>query len=285
MKRWVEVGLFCLLWFFPSLVTAQSSRFILMASTIGPIDSGIVDRLENEFEKETAIRVRHVGAGTGAALDIAKRGNVDLVLVHAKSLEEKFVNEGFGTERIDLMYNDFVIVGPPSDPAGIKGMEQATEALKRISERSVTFISRGDRSGTHVAEMELWGKAGIKPSGSWYVIYEKGAEGNVPTLRFTNEKGAYTVMDRATFLSLKDQIKLVVLVEKDEVLLNYISLIPVNPKKFAKVNYEDAMTFVKWLTAVDKGQKIIRDFGKEKYGDPLFFPNSKEWRNSQGQKK
>ena len=285
MKRWMGVGLFCLLWFFPSLVTAQSSKFILMASTIGPIDSGIVDRLENEFEKETAIRIRHVGAGTWAALDIAKRGNVDLVLVHAKSLEEKFVNEGFGTERIDLMYNDFVIVGPPSDPAGIKGMEQATEALKRISERSVTFISRGDRSGTHVAEMELWGKAGIKPSGSWYVIYEKGAEGNVPTLRFTNEKGAYTVMDRATFLSLKGQIKLVVLVEKDEVLLNYISLIPVNSQKFSKVNYDDTMTFVKWLTSPEKGQRIIRDFGKEKYGDPLFFPNSKEWRNSQGQKK
>jgi tungstate transport system substrate-binding protein len=285
MKRWVEVGLFCLLWLFPSLVTAQSSKFILLASTIGPIDSGIVDLLEAEFEKETGIRVRHVGAGTGAALDIAKRGNVDLVLVHAKSLEEKFVNEGFGTERIDLMYNDFVIVGPPSDPAGIKGMEQAIEALKRISEKSVTFISRGDRSGTHVAEMELWGKAGIKPSGSWYVIYEKGAEGNVPTLRFTNEKGAYTVMDRATFLSLKDQIKLVVLVEKDEVLLNYISLIPVNPKKFSRVNDEDTITFVKWLTSPEKGQKLIRDFGKDKYGNPLFFSNSREWRVLQSQKK
>ena len=285
MKRWVEVGLFCLLWFFPALVTAQSNKFILLASTIGPIDSGIVDLLEGEFEKETGIRVRHVGAGTGAALDIAKRGNVDLVLVHAKSLEEKFVNEGFGTERIDLMYNDFVIVGPPSDPAGIKGMEGATEALKRISERSATFISRGDRSGTHVAEMELWGKAGIKPSGSWYVIYEKGAEGNVPTLRFTGERGAYTVIDRATFLSLKDQIKLVVLVEKDEVLLNYISLIPVNPKKFGRVNDEDTITFVKWLTSPEKGQRIIGDFGKEKYGDPLFFPNSKEWGNSRRQKK
>jgi tungstate transport system substrate-binding protein len=183
------------------------------------------------------------------------------------------------------MYNDFVIVGPPSDPAGIKGMEQAIEALKRISEKSVTFISRGDRSGTHVAEMELWGKAGIKPSGSWYVIYEKGAEGNVPTLRFTNEKGAYTVMDRATFLSLKDQIKLVVLVEKDEVLLNYISLIPVNPKKFSRVNDEDTITFVKWLTSPEKGQKLIRDFGKDKYGNPLFFSNSREWRVLQSQKK
>lgn len=287
MKKWICIGLFCLIGWslsFSGLCRAQSSKFILLASTIGPIDSGIVALLEEEFEKETGIRVRHVGAGTGAALEMAQKGNVDLVLVHAKSLEEKFVREGYGTERVDLMYNDFVIVGPSSDPAGIKGMKQAIEALRKISEKGAVFISRGDKSGTHVAEMQLWEKAGIKPSGAWYVIYERGAEGNVPTLRYTNEKGAYTVIDRATLLSLKDQIKLVVLVEKDEVLLNYISLIPVNPKKFNRVNYEDAVTFVKWLTSPEKGQKIIRDFGKDKYGDPLFFSNSKEWRSLQGQK-
>ncbi len=182
------------------------------------------------------------------------------------------------------MYNDFVIVGPPNDPAGIKGMKLATEALKVISEKGVTFISRGDNSGTHVAEKELWEKAGLKPSGSWYIVYEKGAEGNAPTLRYTDQKSAYTVIDRATFLTLKDQIKLVVLVEKDEALLNYITLIPVNPKKFGKVNYEDAMTFVKWLTSPEKGQKVIRDFGKDQYGSPLFFPNSNEWKKSQGLK-
>ncbi len=284
MKHWISVGLLCLFLFMPCMSSAQGSKFILLASTIGPIDSGIIDLLENEFEKETGIRVRHVGAGTGAALDIAKKGTVDLVLVHAKSLEEQFVNEGFGTERIDLMYNDFVIVGPPNDPVGIKGMRQATEALRKISEKGVTFITRGDKSGTHVAEMELWEKAGIKPSGSWYVICEKGAEGNVPTLRHTNKLEAYTVTDRASYLSLKDQIKLVVLVEKDEALLNYITLIPVNPKKFNKVNYDDAMAFVKWLSFPEKGQKIIRDFGKDKYGSPLFFPNSKEWRSLQGKK-
>ena len=285
MKRWTFVGLLCLLLFFPSLGLSQSTKFILLSSTIGPIDAGIVGLLEDEFERETGIRVRHVGAGTGAALDIARKGNVDLVLVHAKSLEEKFVQEGFGTERVDLMYNDFVIVGPSNDPAGIKGMKQPTEALKRIFEKGVTFISRGDKSGTHVAEMQLWDKAGIKPSGSWYVLYEKGAEGNVPTLRYTDQKEAYTVIDRATVLSLKDQIKLVVLVEKDDALLNYMSLIPVNPKKFPRANYEDAMVFVKWLTSPEKGQKIIRDFGKDKYGGPLFFPNSKEWRSLQDQKK
>jgi tungstate transport system substrate-binding protein len=284
VKRWTWVALLLLVVFTLScagLGKPKTSKFILMASTIGPIDAGIVDVLENAFEKDSGIRVRHVGAGTGATLKMAENGNFDLVMVHAKSLEEKFVQEGFGTERIDLMYNDFVIVGPPGDPAGIKGMKKATEALKRISEKKSTFISRGDKSGTHVAEMELWGKAGIKPSGSWYVIYEKGAEGNAPTLLYTDSKSAYTVIDRATLLTLKNQIKLVVLVEKDEALLNYISLIPVNPKKFPKVNYEDTVTFVKWLTNPKKGQKIIRDFGKDKYGSPLFFPNSKEWREKQ----
>jgi tungstate transport system substrate-binding protein len=286
MKKWMSIGLICLLICVLScsgLEKTKTNKFILLSSTIGPIDLGIVDLLENEFEKEIGIRVRHVGSGTGAALDIARKGNVDLVLVHAKSLEEKFVKEDFGIERIDLMYNDFVIVGPPDDPAGIKGTKLASEALKRISERKGTFISRGDKSGTHVAEMQLWEEAGIKPSGSWYVTYEKGAMGNVPTLRYTDEKSAYTVIDRATYLTLKNQIKLPILVEKDEALLNYMTLIPVNPQKFPKVNYGDVMVFVKWLTSPEKGQKIIKDFGKEKYGSSLFFPNSKEWRNLQGQ--
>jgi tungstate transport system substrate-binding protein len=278
MKHWFLVGLCCLFCLSPFLCWAEADHYILFASTIGPIDSGIVDVLENQFEKETGIRVRHVGAGTGAAMDIARQGNVDLVMVHAKSLEEKFVKEGFGTERVDLMYNDFVIVGPREDSAQIKGMNKAVETLKKISAKGTTFISRGDKSGTHVAEMVLWEKSGIKPSGSWYVIYEKGAEGNVPTLRYTDQKGAYTVIDRATFLSLQKEIRLVVLVEKDEALLNYISLIPVNPEKFNRVNYKDTVTFVKWLTSPDKGQAIIRDFGKDRYGSPLFFPNSKEWR-------
>ncbi len=287
MKKWTGVGLLLFLVFCLScagLGKPETNKFILMASTIGPIDAGIVDVLENAFEKDSGIRVRHVGAGTGETLKMAEKGNFDLVMVHAKSLEEKFVQEGFGTERIDLMYNDFVIVGPSSDPAGIKGMKKATEALKRISEKGSTFISRGDKSGTHVAEMELWGKAGIKPSGSWYMVYEKGAMGNAPTLRYADEKQAYTFMDRSTYLSLKNQIKIQVLMEKDEAMLNYISLIPVNPQKFPKTNYDDAMAFARWLTSPKKGQKIIRDFGKDKYGSPLFFPNSKEWRISQGQK-
>jgi len=192
--------------------------------------------------------------------------------------------DGFGTERIPLMYNDFVIVGPAADPAGIKGMKTAVEALKKIAEKGVPFISRGDKSGTHVAEMELWAKAGVKPSGAWYTVYEKGKEGNAPTLAYTDQKGAYTVIDRATFLSLKDKIKLVVLVEKDEALLNFISVIPVNPKKFPKVNNKDTMKFVQWLTDPEKGQKIIMEFGVDKYGAPLFFPNSTAWQALQAKK-
>jgi tungstate transport system substrate-binding protein len=284
IKKWTSVALLLLFVFSLScagLGKPETSKFILMASTIGPIDAGIVDVLENAFEKDSGIRVRHVGAGTGATLKIAENGNIDLVMVHAKSLEEKFVAGGYGTERIDLMFNDFVIVGPAGDPAGIKGIKLVGEALKKISETKVSFISRGDKSGTHVAEMELWGKAGIKPTGAWYVTYEKGAEGNDPTLRYTDSKSAYTIIDRATYLSLKNQIKIQVLMEKDEAMLNYITLIPVSPKKFPKVNYEDTMTFVKWVTHPEKGQKIIRDFGKDKYGSPLFFPNSKEWREKQ----
>ncbi|MDA8125218.1 MAG: substrate-binding domain-containing protein [Deltaproteobacteria bacterium] len=266
----------------PGLGQAQEGKFVLLASTIGPIDAGIVGALEEGFEKETGIRVRHVGAGTGAALKMAEGGQFDLVLAHAKALEEKFVQGGFGTQRIPLMYNDFVIVGPAADPAGIKGMKTAAEALKTIAAKGVPFISRGDQSGTHVAEMDLWTVAGIKPAGSWYQVYEKGASGNGPTLKYTDEKGAYTVMDRATYLSLKKEIRIGILVENDTAMLNFMSLIPVNQAKFPKVYAAEAQRFVAWATAPDKGQLIIRDFGKDRYGAPLFFPNSDAWRKSQG---
>ncbi|PKN06607.1 MAG: tungsten ABC transporter permease [Deltaproteobacteria bacterium HGW-Deltaproteobacteria-7] len=277
------VVLFILIWTSAALA-ANGDKFIFLSSTIGPIDAGIVGALEDQFEKDTGIRVRHVGAGTGAALDISRKCAIDLVLVHAKSLEEKFIADGFGTERIPLMYNDFVIVGPAADPAAIKGTKSATEALKKIMDSGSLFISRGDKSGTHVAEMELWGKAGIKPAGSWYSVYEKGSEGNVPTLKYTDQKDAYTVIDRATYLSIKDKIKLAVLVEGDDAMLNFISLIPVNTAKCPKVNAKDTKTFVKWLTSPKKGQLIIRDFGKDKYGSPLFFANSVEWQKAQKKK-
>jgi tungstate transport system substrate-binding protein len=277
MRKTFFSWLLCFILCLPLAAQAQSKGFVFMASTIGPVDAGIVAALEDQFEKESGIRVRHVGAGTGEALKIAEKGEIDLVMVHAKSLEEKFIADGFGTERIPLMYNDFVIVGPAADPAGIKGMTSAVEALKTIAAKGAPFISRGDKSGTHVAELELWTKAGIKPSGAWYQVYEKGKEGNAATLKYTNEKQAYTFMDRATWLSLQKQISLPILVEKDAALLNFISVIPVNPKKLPKANLTDTTKFVKWLTNPEKGQKLIVDFGVDTYGSPLFFPNSNEW--------
>jgi tungstate transport system substrate-binding protein len=175
------------------------------------------------------------------------------------------------------MYNDFVILGPASDPAGVRGGTSAAKALQQIAATSAPFVSRGDKSGTHVAELLLWKTAGVQPDGAWYKIYEKGNEGNAATLKYTDQQQAYTVIDRATYLSLKNAIKLVVLTEGDEALLNRISVIPINPKKFPKANLTDTMTFVAWLTAPDKGQKLISEYGKEKYGSQLFFPDSRQW--------
>lgn len=258
---------------------AEGGGLVLLASTIGPIEAGIVPALEDRFEQETGIRVRHVGAGTGEALKIAQGGSVDLVLVHARALEEKFVGAGFGTERIPLMYNDFVVVGPPADPAGIRGAKTAAEALRAIAAKQAPFVTRGDRSGTHVAELELWSKAGVQPAGAWYQVYEKGSQGNAATLGHTNDRQAYTVIDRATWVTAPERRgALAVLVENDEALLNHISLIPVSPARFPRANHAGAQAFARWLTAADKGQKVIEGFGRERYGAPLFFPESREWK-------
>ena len=249
------------------------STEIHMASTIGPVDAGIVGVLEDAFTKKTGIAVSHVGAGTGEALKMAQTGNFDLVLVHAKALEEQFVAEGYGTKRYDLMYNDFVILGPPSDPAKIRGEKSATAALRKIAESNSLFISRGDRSGTNIKELEMWKAANIVPEGPWYKVYAEGKLGNAKTLKYVDEQQGYTLMDRATYITMKNQLKLQVLVENDPILRNYITLIPVNPARFPDVKYGEAMQFIDFMTSTE-GQRIIRDFGKAKYGEPLFFPNS-----------
>jgi len=255
--------------------SAGTTRKIMMASTIGPIDAGIVGALEEAYTKKTGVIIEHKGAGTGLALKIAENGKYDLVLVHARALEEKFVAEGFGTKRYDLMYNDFVILGPASDPAGIRGMKDAAAAFRKIAKAKTHFITRGDRSGTHIKELEIWKKAGIEPQGAWYTVFAEGATGNAPTLAYVNEKQAYTIMDRATYITMKSKITLPILVERDNILLNYITLVPVNPAKFPHVHYKETMQFVDWLQGKE-AQTIIRDFGKDKYGEPLFFPNSPE---------
>lgn len=277
------VRLFCLFGLFllvstASLLSAEDNvqtKKIKLASTIGPIDAGIVGALEEAYWKKTGIGVEHTGAGTGQALKMAETGNYDLVLVHARALEEKFVADGFGTKRYDLMYNDFVILGPAEDPARIRGERDAAAALRKIAQAQSIFVTRGDKSGTHVKELEVSKKAGIEPKGTWYIVFEQGAKGNAPTLAYTNEKQAYTIMDRATYITMKPKITLQILVERDDVLLNYMTLIPVNPARLSQVNYQGAMKFIEWLQSKE-AQIIIRDFGKDKYGEPLFFPNSPE---------
>lgn len=249
---------------------------IKMASTIGPVDAGIVGTLVQEFEKRSGVNVEYQRAGTGKALEMAKSGDYDLVLVHAEALEEAFVAEGYGIRRIPIMYNDYLIMGPASDPAGIKGLPYA-DALKSIMDREAIFISRADMSGTHVKEMELWAAAGLDPKGDWYVAWEGGSQGNKPTLKYTNEQQAYTLIDRATYLALKNDISIVPLVEGEEDMLNFISIIPINPDKFHQVNAKLAQDFIEFVTS-DEGQIIIRDFKKAIYGEPMFFPNSENWR-------
>jgi tungstate transport system substrate-binding protein len=259
----------------PAAAQEKAPSRIMLASTIGPIDAGIVGVLEEAFTKKTGLVVEHIGAGTGKALKMAESGKYDLVLVHAKALEEKFVADGFGTKRYDLMYNDFVILGPQTDPAHIRGMKDAAAALSKIADSKILFVTRGDKSGTHIKELDVWKKAGIEPQGTWYAVFEQGSTGNAPTLAHANDKQAYLIMDRATYITMKPKITLQILVERDDVLLNYISLIPVNPAKFPQVRHAEAMQFVEWLQGKE-AQTIIRDFGKDKYGEPLFFPNSPE---------
>ncbi|NLW69728.1 MAG: solute-binding protein [Eubacteriaceae bacterium] len=257
-------------------VEETPARGILLSTTIGPVDAGIIDALITAYTtKNPDITVRYLARGTGKAIELAQAGNIDMVIVHAKSLEEKFVAEGYGTERKDFMYNDYVLVGPSDDPAGVKNSASVSEALKKISDGGYHFISRGDKSGTNVKELEIWTASGITPTGDWYEVYEKGSTGNKATLIYTNEQSAYTIIDRATVITNKDALSnLAVLYENEEIMLNYITIIPCNPEKFANINSQDAADFIAWLTG-DEAQSIIEKFGVDKYGEPLFFPNAK----------
>lgn len=257
---------------------------IRLSSTIGPVDAGIIPLLADNYKAKTGTEFVIEKAGTGATLEKAKTGNFDLVVVHARALEDRFIAEGYGQNRRDFMYNDFVILGPEEDPAGIKGMKSAAEALKKIAEAKAPFISRGDMSGTHVAEMKVWRAAGISPDAEmdeWYTVFSLGKLGNGPTTIFADKRGAYTLMDRATYLTRRSGIKIVPLVEGDPILLNLIAAIEVSPKRFPKVNNAEAVKFVDWLCG-DEAQTIIKDFKVSEYGEPLFFPNSDEWNKKHG---
>ncbi|MCK9341335.1 MAG: substrate-binding domain-containing protein [Synergistaceae bacterium] len=252
---------------------------IKLSSTIGPVDAGIIPLLAETYKTETGTDFVIEKAGTGATLNKAKTGNFDMVVVHARALEDQFIKDGFGQNRKDVMYNDFVILGPKEDPAGIKGMKSAVEAFKTIAAKGAPFISRGDMSGTHVSEMNVWKAAGIAPDGEkdeWYTVFSLGKLGNGATTDFTNKRNAYTIMDRATYLTKKKGLRIVPLVEGDPILLNLIAAIEVSPKRFPNVNNADVVKFVNWLCE-DEAQMIIKDFKVKQYGEPLFFPNSDQW--------
>jgi len=247
---------------------------IKCASTTSTQNSGLFDYLLPIFEKKTGIKVDVVAVGTGASIEIGKRGDADVVVVHAKELELKAVEEGAFVNRHDLMYNDFVIIGPANDPLKIKGMKSAVEAFKKIgAQDQVPFVSRGDKSGTHAKELAIWKTAGLDPKGQkWYLEVGQGME---KTQRIANEKRAYTLTDRGTWLATKDKDKLemVVVLEGAPVLFNQYGVMAVNPEKHQQVKYKEAMAFVDWLISPE-GQKAIGDF-KDKHGNQLFIPNAK----------
>jgi tungstate transport system substrate-binding protein len=225
------------------------------------------------FEKKTGIKIDVVAVGTGAAIEIGKRGDADVVFVHAKEQELKAVEEGYFVNRHDVMYNDFVVIGPPHDPAKIKGTKSAPDAFKKIAQSNYPFVSRGDKSGTHTKELAIWEKAGIDPKGQkWYLEVGQGME---KTQRIANEKRAYTLTDRGTWLATKekDKLEMVIVLEGDPVLFNQYGVMAVNPEKHEHVKYREAMEFVNWLISKD-GQQAIASF-KDKHGNQLFIPNAK----------
>jgi tungstate transport system substrate-binding protein len=242
---------------------------LTLASTTSTLDSGLFDALIPPFEKKFACTVKIIAVGTGQALRLGRDGNADVLLVHDRAAEEKFVADGFGVQRLDVMHNDFVLVGPPADPAGAGGLK-AADALRRIAAAGAGFVSRGDDSGTHKKELQLWRAAGIPGSGEWYMESGSGME---TTLRIANEKKAYCLVDRATWLAHQKEIDaLAVLSQGDPQLFNPYSVIVVDAKKFPWLNAGLATRFADFLRS-DQGQAIIRDFGRDKYGAALFFPD------------
>lgn len=249
---------------------SSTSREIILATTTSTQDSGLLDVLVPLFEKQTGYTVKVVAVGTGAALRMGERGDADVLLVHAPSAEEAFMAAGHGIERRYVMYNDFIIVGPPADPAHIRGMTDAVSALKAIADAQALWISRGDDSGTHKKEKALWKEAGLDPSRlpslPWY---QETGQGMGATLRVASEKGGYTLTDRATYLNLRDTLHLDVLVQGDERLYNVYHVIVVNPEKHPQVNVEGARAFADFITS-PQVEDIIRSYGVDRFGQPLF---------------
>ncbi len=244
---------------------------LIMASTTSTRDSGLMDVLLPIFEQKTGYQVKPIYVGTGAAMTMGEKGEADVLLVHAPTSEVAFMNAGHGTVRKLVMHNDFVIVGPSADPAGIKGTAKAADALKKIYDAGAIFVSRGDDSGTNKMEISLWVASGVNPKGqSWY---QSTGQGMGATLTIASEKEGYTLTDRATYLAAKANLSLGILMEGDPVLLNIYHVIQVNPNKSNQINAEGAKAFTDFMVS-SEAQEKIRTFGVDKYGQPLFFPNA-----------
>ena len=246
---------------------AQSS-VVILSTTTSTQDSGLLDVLVPLFEKKTGLTVKTISVGTGQALALAARGEADVTLAHAASLEKKYVAEGKMLNRRLVMYNDFVLVGPADDPAKTKGTPKALDALRRIAESQSRFVSRGDKSGTNILELALWKQAGIAPTGAWYI---ESGQGMGQTLGIANDRRGYTLTDRATYLAFQQRIDLQILVEKDRPLLNIYSVMEVNPANGPRVNVAGGRAFHEFMLALET-QAVIKAFGVDKYGQPLFVP-------------
>jgi tungstate transport system substrate-binding protein len=252
----------------PSLAQDKS---IVVASTTSTQDSGLFGSILPKFKEKTGIDVKVIAQGTGQALDTARRGDADVVFVHAKALEEKFIAEGYGVKRYDVMYNDFVVIGPKADPARVKGGKDVVAALKAIAEKGSPFVSRGDRSGTHAAELKLWKMAGLDPAGTKPAWYREIGQGMGAALNTAGGMGGYVLSDRGTWISFKNKGDLEIAVEGDKRLFNQYGIILVNPARHAHIKQDLGQRFIDWVISAE-GQSAIKSYKIQ--GQQLFFPNA-----------
>lgn len=247
---------------------APENPILKMATTTSTDNSGLLKAILPSFQEESGYEVQVIAVGTGKALKMGMDGDVDVVLVHARAAEDKFVAEGYGDKRYDVMYNDFVLVGPETDPAGVKTVKTAAEALKKVAEAEADFVSRGDDSGTHKKEKQLWAAAEVTPEGKWY---REAGQGMGKVLQMAGELGSYTMADRGTWLAYESKSPLKVVLEGDEVMFNPYGIIAVSPKRYPDINNKGAQAFIDWIVS-DAGQKMIADF---KINDKqLFIPSA-----------
>ena len=269
--RLLVAGLACLAFAAAPAAAKPAARTLILATTTSTQDTGLLDVLLPVFEKKTRIQVKTIAVGSGEALAMGRRGDADVLLVHSKAAEDAFMAEGQGAERLDVMYNDFVLMGPAADPARVRG-RSAAEAFRSIAAAAAPFVSRGDQSGTHMRELALWKDAGVDPAGRvWYV---SAGQGMGETARIASEKQAYALIDRGTYLALASKLDLPVLCEGGSDLLNTYRVIVVDPAKHPQVHVREAWTFAKWLVS-PKIQKRIGAFGVAKFGRSLFVPDAK----------